>query len=194
MKSKLHNLNNELSDSVESYYAEASFTLILSFIVTTHDNRRAEINGRNFYGSDRGCHYKGQNCGPVAFASRSDFSNRRPVASVPLFSRCVLLRAHRFGTSTNILSVIDLARLVCAFTPTLCSDYNLMTRLIQSIARAAELHLPWGTPLDKHRDINTLLLLRVAANMLHEGTSPSSLGWASTVCRYARDIIYVKFT
>jgi len=88
--------------------------------------------------------------------------------------------------------VIDLARLVCGYAPAVSSDHNLVTGLLRVLIRAAELTSPWNIPLEKHRDVNTLLLLRATANLVHSSITPSSLDWAQLVLSPLQNAPYVS--
>jgi len=86
--------------------------------------------------------------------------------------------------------VIDLARLACAFAPLAYSQNDVAYKLIQSLVRASELNLQWSVPLEKHRDVNTLLLLRTLANAIHPDVLPTGLDWMELVLAPLETIQY----
>ncbi|KZV96146.1 PFU-domain-containing protein [Exidia glandulosa HHB12029] len=60
--------------------------------------------------------------------------------------------------------VIDLARLVCAFSPGAYSGEGEGVAFFRALLVAAEWQQEWTTPLSKQRDTNVLLVLRAIAN------------------------------
>jgi len=95
--------------------------------------------------------------------------------------------------SPQCFPVIDLARLVCAYTPDAISRGSLMTELFQHLAHATELDLPWTSPLEKHRDVNTLLFLRSLANAIHGKSTATSVEWITTVLNLLEAAPYPVF-
>lgn len=76
-------------------------------------------------------------------------------------------------------TVIDLARLVLAYSPRAREDESIVCPMFDSLVRVAELATPFPTPLSKHRETNTLLLLRAFANALQENIVVGK--WVTTV-------------
>ena len=70
--------------------------------------------------------------------------------------------------------MIDLCRLLAAFSPDAFSGMGEMERFIQALLKAAEWSVPWSLPLSKSRETNILLVLRTLANIIQERTQLNS--------------------
>jgi phospholipase A-2-activating protein len=66
--------------------------------------------------------------------------------------------------------VIDLSRLVIGYNPGAFAAPNTSERFLGALFKAAEWDEPWASSLTKHRETNTLLLLRTLANAFQEGS------------------------
>lgn len=66
--------------------------------------------------------------------------------------------------SSRRYPVLDLARLVCAFSPGAFADKGEATTFFRTLLVSAEWELEWSAPLARLRDTNVLLVLRAIAN------------------------------
>ncbi|EPQ57952.1 WD40 repeat-like protein [Gloeophyllum trabeum ATCC 11539] len=83
------------------------------------------------------------------------------------------LNSHHVEALTSVLErwptssrfpVMDLSRLVVAFSPAAFSSQELRFHFIEALFTGAEWSQPWTQPLSKQRETNILLLLRALAN------------------------------
>ncbi|EJD53176.1 PFU-domain-containing protein [Auricularia subglabra TFB-10046 SS5] len=76
--------------------------------------------------------------------------------------------------------VIDLARLLCAFSPGAYSGEGEALPFFRALLAAAEWEQAWTAPISKQRETNILLVLRAIANA---SQFSSSVSWISEVLR-----------
>jgi len=76
-----------------------------------------------------------------------------------------------------LFPLMDLIRLIIGFCPDAYADPAVRSRLITALFKAAEWSEPWTQPLPKHRETNTLFLIRAFANMFQEGSSLGDGAW-----------------
>lgn len=77
--------------------------------------------------------------------------------------------------------MIDLCRLLAAFSPDAFSGVGEVEQFIKALLKAAEWLVPWSLPLSKSRETNILLVLRTLANITQKRTQLSSTQY-SLVC------------
>ncbi|EKM82501.1 hypothetical protein AGABI1DRAFT_34287 [Agaricus bisporus var. burnettii JB137-S8] len=71
--------------------------------------------------------------------------------------------------SSQVFPVIDLSRLLVISAPDALRVPGLKTQFVEALFKASEWTAPWSSPVPKPREINTLLVLRTAANAIQEG-------------------------
>jgi len=79
-----------------------------------------------------------------------------------------------FFCSHKVIAVIDLCRLLAAFSPDALKGVGEVEQFIEALLKAAEWPIPWSLPLSKSRETNILLVLRTLANIIQERTQLSS--------------------
>jgi len=70
--------------------------------------------------------------------------------------------------------VIDLARLVLAYSPSAYGDTALRSRLVMSMFQGAEWQLAWTPPIPRPRDTNNMLVMRGLANLFENERAKDS--------------------
>lgn len=70
--------------------------------------------------------------------------------------------------------MIDLCRLLAAFSPGALRGVGEVEQFIEALLKAAEWSMPWSPPLSKSRETNILLVLRTLANIVQERTQLNS--------------------
>ncbi|KAJ7578487.1 phospholipase A-2-activating protein [Mycena floridula] len=92
--------------------------------------------------------------------------------------------------ASQCFPVIDLGRLLTAYSPSLFADDDLRQRFFRSLFKAAEFQTPWETPLPKARDTNILLVLKALANVFQDGYI-SNPGWLAQIIAVLDHIPYL---